>query len=220
MIRDIDAVRPRSPLAQTPETNHLLHSLIADLEGSFVENVGEVGIPSGDVLPMGGEMGAHEAQGGIVELEADADASLVSHDAHDSDTYGIGMNVLDAGFMRSFDEHAYQQTDEVLDRQLSVGSHGIVHGIIPGVEGAANPIHPELTSLLTLVFDGDVDGVEIDHLLESHDDEVGGAVLVPVGAEPGFEGFVFALGIDVPCADKDATLFVLSKFILRCLFSR
>lgn len=52
----------------------------------------EVGVSSSDVLAMGGEMGAYEADGAVHEFHADGSASLVSH--HSQETGGGGGSWL------------------------------------------------------------------------------------------------------------------------------
>ena len=50
----------------------------------------EVGVSSSDVLAMGGEMRANEADGAVHEFHADGGASLVSHHAEETGSGGGG----------------------------------------------------------------------------------------------------------------------------------
>ena len=118
--------------------------------------------------------------------------------------------------MRGLDENAQHKTDQVALGQQGVGAHGVIAGILPAVERGADALDPVLRSLLGLVVDSNVDGIEIDHLLKADGDNVGGifAIGTPIGAQPIIEGFVLTLGIDVPRTKEDAGLFVLGELVL------
>jgi len=83
------------------------------------------------------------------------------------------------------------------------------------IESVTDAFDPMLGSLGGFVIDGNVDGVEIDHFLETDGDNVGCGWIVgtPVGTEPGIEVFVFAFGVYVPCSELDSCLIILRKLL-------
>lgn len=78
------------PKASSSRLNRMLSQILVEREMRSV--LVEVGVSSSDVLAMGGEMGAYEADGAVHEFHADGSASLVSH--HSQETGGGGGSWL------------------------------------------------------------------------------------------------------------------------------
>ena len=68
--------------------NRMLSQILSEKEEE--EPLVEVGVSSSDVLAMGGEVGANEADGAVHEFHADGGASLVSHHAEETSGGGGG----------------------------------------------------------------------------------------------------------------------------------
>jgi hypothetical protein len=76
------------------------------------------------------------------------------------------------------------------------------------IERVSDLIDPILGTLLTLVVDSNVDGIEIYNFLESNRDNIRCQFSfgTPISTEPGFQRLILALGIDIECTAKYASL--------------
>mmetsp|Transcript_14903 Transcript_14903/g.31599 ORF Transcript_14903/g.31599 Transcript_14903/m.31599 type:complete len:498 (+) Transcript_14903:1035-2528(+) len=202
------------PLGHGTETNDFLDGLGADFEGSLGEHVGKVGVTARNILPVGCQVGTHEAQRRIVKLKTNRCSSLVPHDSHDTHPHTIGLHILHTGFMRVFDKNTHQQTHQILVPKSLIRPIRIAQRILTRIQSFFNPPHPKIGARLTFILHGDIDGIQIDHFLKSHHDNVRQAVLVPIGAKPTGQTLFLPLGVDVPRSNEQMALFVLREFIL------
>mmetsp|Transcript_22262 Transcript_22262/g.33936 ORF Transcript_22262/g.33936 Transcript_22262/m.33936 type:complete len:208 (-) Transcript_22262:712-1335(-) len=108
VIGNTNGRRSRCPLTHTSISNDFSHGIFSNFEGQFLNDIEIIGISSGNVFPMRGQVTAHKAHRRIVKLYPNTDTTLVSHHPHDSHTHRITRHGLDPTSVRGFDKDTDQ----------------------------------------------------------------------------------------------------------------
>lgn len=114
------------------------------------------------------------------------------------------MNIADARLVRIFDKDTNEQSNHVTLHEECIPPARVIASLVGCIERVSDLIDPILGTLLTLVVDSDVDGIEIYNFLESNRDNIRCQFSfgTPISTEPRFQRLILTLGIDIECTAK------------------